>query len=79
MDEAAGGDLDNRMDEDVHGIGEDENLLLSHHKLFDNASNGVKIMADGNNAIPIEQRLTTRYMTKYEKARLLGTRALQLR
>jgi DNA-directed RNA polymerase subunit K/omega len=25
------------------------------------------------------QRITTRYMTKYERARLLGTRALQLR
>jgi len=25
------------------------------------------------------QRITTRYMTKYEKARILGTRALQLR
>lgn len=25
------------------------------------------------------QRVTTRYMTKYEKARILGTRALQLR
>ena len=25
------------------------------------------------------QRITTRYMTKYEKARVLGTRALQIR
>lgn len=25
------------------------------------------------------QRVTTRFMTKYEKARILGTRALQLR
>eukprot|EP01138_Halocafeteria_seosinensis_P004181 gb/GECG01004276.1/.p1 GENE.gb/GECG01004276.1/~~gb/GECG01004276.1/.p1 ORF type:complete len:144 (+),score=22.14 gb/GECG01004276.1/:1-432(+) len=25
-----------------------------------------------------EQRMTTRYMTKYERARILGTRALQL-
>lgn len=29
--------------------------------------------------LPIEKRITTRYMTKYERARLLGTRALQLR
>lgn len=28
--------------------------------------------------VPMEQRITTRYMTKYERARLLGTRALQL-
>ena len=30
-------------------------------------------------AVDPSQRVTTRYMTKYERARLLGTRALQLR
>ena len=30
-------------------------------------------------AVDPSQRVTTRYMTKYEKARILGTRALQLR
>ncbi|XP_003388029.1 PREDICTED: DNA-directed RNA polymerases I, II, and III subunit RPABC2-like [Amphimedon queenslandica] len=29
-------------------------------------------------AIPSEQRTTTPYMTKYERARVLGTRALQI-
>lgn len=29
--------------------------------------------------IPNDQRKTTPYMTKYEKARILGTRALQIR
>lgn len=29
-------------------------------------------------AIPKDQRLTTPYMTKYERARILGTRALQI-
>jgi len=29
--------------------------------------------------IPHDQRSTTPYMTKYEKARILGTRALQIR
>lgn len=29
--------------------------------------------------IPNDQRITTPYMTKYEKARILGTRALQIR
>ena len=29
-------------------------------------------------AIPKDQRLTTPYLTKYEKARILGTRALQI-
>lgn len=29
--------------------------------------------------VPTEQRATTPYMTKYERARVLGTRALQIR
>lgn len=28
--------------------------------------------------VPAEQRITTPYMTKYERARVLGTRALQI-
>lgn len=28
--------------------------------------------------VPLEQRITTRFMTKYERARVLGTRAMQL-
>ena len=31
------------------------------------------------NMIPTGKRTTTRYMTKYERARVLGTRALQIR
>jgi hypothetical protein len=27
---------------------------------------------------PLQERITTRYLTKYEKARVLGTRALQI-
>lgn len=30
-------------------------------------------------ATPNEERITTPYMTKYERARILGTRALQIR
>lgn len=30
-------------------------------------------------AIEKSKRITTRYMTKYERARVLGTRALQIR
>ena len=29
--------------------------------------------------VPNDQRTTTPYMTKYERARVLGTRALQIR
>ena len=35
--------------------------------------------APATKAVAPADRVTTRYMTKYEKARILGTRALQLR
>lgn len=35
--------------------------------------------SSGPRKVDPSQRVTTRYMTKYEKARILGTRALQLR
>ena len=37
--------------------------------------------ADGvaGHAVAVEDRITTPYMTKYERARILGTRALQIR
>ncbi len=34
---------------------------------------------EAGKAVPKEQRMTTPYMTKYERARILGTRALQIR
>lgn len=34
---------------------------------------------EGGRAVPKDQRSTTPYMTKYERARILGTRALQIR
>lgn len=44
------------------------------------------VMAGGVGTVPTEinsaertERITTPYMTKYEKARILGTRALQIR
>ena len=33
----------------------------------------------GGKAVAAEDRITTPYMTKYERARILGTRALQIR
>lgn len=37
----------------------------------------VEIRTDGAE-VPNKEKVTTRYMTKYEKARVLGTRALQI-
>jgi len=36
------------------------------------------LLASGGAPIPPTARMTTRYLTKYERARILGTRALQL-
>lgn len=47
---------------------------------------GVDILQDGDGAMAGEglqrkgaDRITTRYLTKFERARVLGTRALQIR
>ena len=45
----------------------------------ENTEKGVQIVASGETTIPISERVTTPYLTKYERARILGTRALQLR
>ena len=37
------------------------------------------LSAEADHAIPAAERTTTPYMTKYERARVLGTRALQIR
>ena len=38
-----------------------------------------KPSSDADKKIPDEKRTTTPYLTKYERARVLGTRALQIR
>lgn len=38
----------------------------------------IRVKTAKETAIPKEQRTTTPYMTKYERARVLGTRALQI-
>ena len=43
------------------------------------AGNKNTVAAEKSKSVPKDQRSTTPYMTKYEKARILGTRALQIR
>lgn len=43
------------------------------------ATRGQSGAAPKDKKIPTDQRNTTPYMTKYERARVLGTRALQIR
>ena len=43
------------------------------------AASQKKPTSENDKKIPDEKRSTTPYMTKYERARVLGTRALQIR
>ena len=58
-------DLDNEGEENP----EDDNVV---------AVGGGKPVAESEKRIPDDKRATTPYMTKYERARVLGTRALQI-
>lgn len=66
-------------DEDQVENGEDQdNIVISGDpSAAANVNRGDKSMKDKK--IPDDQRNTTPYMTKYERARILGTRALQIR
>ena len=69
------GDYMNREDDDDDGGGAEPDIELinagsgTHHGF---ANRG------GGNASSSQERITTRYLTKYERARVLGTRALQI-
>ena len=54
---------------------------LDHQEgLIDGGDEKTELLMEGTGqAIDKSKRITTRYMTKYERARVLGTRALQIR
>jgi len=68
-----GGDYDGGDDE--YNEEEEEVMDEEEHE----AGFELRDAAEGGGAIPVSQYCTTKYMTKYEKARILGTRALQIR
>jgi DNA-directed RNA polymerases I, II, and III subunit RPABC2 len=74
---AAGDDGDEDMQDD-----EDALDVTGEHQggLGEGASNvvGVGVGDDSGPAVSSSERITTRYLTKYERARVLGTRALQI-
>ena len=55
-------------EDNVEAMQEDSNVVASGNV----PTNGTAA------AVPNEERVTTPYMTKYERARILGTRALQI-
>ncbi|KAI1096363.1 RNA polymerase Rpb6 [Rostrohypoxylon terebratum] len=60
------------------GAEEEENVVIGGDPSA--AANQTKVTTKSNKdkKIPNEERTTTPYMTKYERARVLGTRALQI-
>ncbi|KAI8475712.1 MAG: RNA polymerase, subunit omega/K/RPB6 [Monoraphidium minutum] len=46
--------------------------------VIDGDGGGGGAPGDGGRAVPVRDRITSRYLTKYERARVLGTRALQI-
>lgn len=79
---------DMEYDDAGHHDIEDEEVLEEEEEveeeLYDNGEDAggedskVQIL-DESHKQPNAYRITTRYMTKYERARVLGTRALQIR
>ena len=66
---SAGGDdyVDDDVDDELEDIQEEE-------------GDNIEIVMSGQagGSVPKNKRITTKYMTKYERARVLGTRALQI-
>jgi DNA-directed RNA polymerases I, II, and III subunit RPABC2 len=71
-----------QADEDEYGkmraAEEEENVVLSGDPSAQANRGKATDKSHRNKKIPNEERITTPYMTKYEKARILGTRALQI-
>ena len=68
---------DHMEGDDYNPIANGENVVVSGDP---NAGYSGKVMEQSREKkVPNDQRTTTPYLTKYERARVLGTRALQIR
>ncbi|KAL3882597.1 hypothetical protein ACJMK2_028924 [Sinanodonta woodiana] len=70
-------DVDN-FDDDVDDEVDDENLDEPIESHEDGGGHVDILPAEHVQAVEPQKRITTPYMTKYERARVLGTRALQI-
>ena len=87
MSDDDGGDFDKDndnsdegpIDEQIEAEAEDEEDVVYSHYFQEIVDEDKKDdEKDHKSRIPDEERSTTRYLTKYERARILGTRALQI-
>ncbi|OQR82463.1 DNA-directed RNA polymerase I, II, and III subunit RPABC2 [Achlya hypogyna] len=71
-------DHDAAMD-DVDDVNEEQEEMENFEEMEDGGDHDDRIaLMDESEKQPNANRITTRYMTKYERARVLGTRALQI-
>ena len=68
------GDFDNLSDGADEGLDDSVDIVSNP----DNDEQGIAGIRRGIRKVPDEERITSRFMTKYERARILGSRALQI-
>lgn len=73
MDDAEGGEDPDQLEDNIVVSGDASGAAAGKDKVKNSVD------AEKEKKVPNENRTTTPYMTKYEKARVLGTRALQIR
>ncbi|XP_012261044.1 DNA-directed RNA polymerases I, II, and III subunit RPABC2 [Athalia rosae] len=63
--------------DDFDDVDDDDNIELEQQE---EDGENIELLAagDAQGSVQKSKRITTRYMTKYERARVLGTRALQI-
>lgn len=71
------------MDDGGFGADDDQDEMeigaeIAGDELDNETGTRIQILEKGPQKIDSDKRITTRYMTKYERARVLGTRALQI-
>jgi DNA-directed RNA polymerase I, II, and III subunit RPABC2 len=76
QDVGGGADEDTRDAENIIASGDQAAMRRAEE---DKKKSKNTVNAEKEKMIPREERKTTPYMTKYERARVLGTRALQIR
>lgn len=65
----------NNDSDDSGDYGDEVSVISEENK---NEDDGVAGIRRGIRKVPDEERITSRFMTKYERARILGSRALQI-
>mmetsp|Transcript_18755 Transcript_18755/g.23266 ORF Transcript_18755/g.23266 Transcript_18755/m.23266 type:complete len:146 (-) Transcript_18755:347-784(-) len=68
---------ENLLTSETHGHNDDEDLDVTGEHDGEAAGNNQQ-QESGTAADSAKERITTKYLTKYERARVLGTRALQI-